>query len=59
MKDDLDGVSVKIWDCGIVQGCQNGCSGANDFLNRREMAAVLVNAENWIKRNYFEWEGLK
>lgn len=33
--------------------------GVHDFLNRGQREAVLVNAKNWIERNYYEWEGLQ
>ncbi len=33
--------------------------GANDCLECGKKAVILVYAENWIERNYFEWEGLK
>lgn len=57
--NDWNTVSTEVRSYGIVKGYSNGCFGAVDFLNRGQMAAILVNTENWIKRNYYEWEGLK
>ena len=59
VKDNLDGVSVKIWDCGIVQVCHNRYFRANVFLNHGQMVDILVNAKNLIERNYYEREGSK
>ncbi len=59
MENDWDDVSTKVRSYGIVKGYLNGCFGSNDFFDRGQMAAILVNAGNWIEGNYFEWEGVK
>ena len=59
MENDWDDVSIKVQSYGVAKGYSNGCFGENNFLNHGQIAAILVNAENEIQRNYYKWEGLK
>ena len=59
MGKDRGDVSVNVWNYRGMSGYLDGCFGKKDYLKREQMVVTLINTENWIARNYYEWEGLK